>query len=207
MECGVYRIKCIVNSKSYIGSSSNINYRWSVHRNKLKNNLHYSPQLQASWNKYGALFFCFEIIEICDNQIRYEREQFYLDKYQSYDYRYGFNTSRIAGRSPGTGKPVTFVSPNNEVVHYLNVKECATANKLPHSIMCSVASGKRLHYRGWHLPSVKINYQPHRLLSPKGEVHQFDCVADFAKEHNISQQMMYRILNGKASIHKGWRPI
>lgn len=90
---GVYQIRNIINDKKYIGSSNDIQVRLNKHISLLKKNLHHSRHLQAAYNKYGDSNFTFELLEEVDNtdSLR-EREQFYLDEYQTYFREYGYNT-------------------------------------------------------------------------------------------------------------------
>lgn len=76
---GIYKIVNIINNKFYIGSSKELNRRWSEHKSELKHNKHINIILQRAWNKYGIDCFNFEIIEECDVNILLEREQFYID--------------------------------------------------------------------------------------------------------------------------------
>jgi len=94
---GVYKISCSVNSKIYIGSSINIYKRWFNHRYELNNNKHHANYLQHAWNKYGKDCFIFEILEkIEDVSVLIEREQYWMDYYQSYKPAYGFNSNSKA---------------------------------------------------------------------------------------------------------------
>ena len=63
--CGIYKIVNKQNNKYYIGSSSNVEKRWYVHKTRLKNNNHPNKYLQAAWNKYGEESFLF-VIEKCN---------------------------------------------------------------------------------------------------------------------------------------------
>ena len=94
MSCGIYRIINLVNNKFYIGSSNNIERRWSKHKRMLNCNKHHSRHLQNSWNKYGQENFIFEIIEECLKEILLEREQWYLDELQCYLRENGFNVCK-----------------------------------------------------------------------------------------------------------------
>lgn len=197
---GVYHIKCIKNGKRYVGSSVNVHYRLSVHRNLLNRNKHFCKPLQNAWNKYGGNSFRFVLTRVCsvDDRIKFEQQEIDTVKIL-------FNTTKIAGISPGTGKPVTFISPDGNIINGKHVKEIAEKYKLPHSILCCIASGKRKHFRGWCLPDAKVTYEPRKVISPDGTVYTFDCVSSFAKEQNMNVSGFYQILSKRAKQHKGWK--
>lgn len=83
--CGVYKITCKENSKTYIGSSVNIKERWQQHIALLRGNRHTSTYLQNSYNKYGEDSLKFEVliklIEFNENVLR-DLEWYYIEKYQ-----------------------------------------------------------------------------------------------------------------------------
>ena len=60
---GIYQIINLINFKSYIGSSKNIQNRWNQHKSMLKYKNHHSPHLQRSWDKYGKNNFKFIVLE------------------------------------------------------------------------------------------------------------------------------------------------
>lgn len=74
---GVYKITDLKNGIFYIGSSTNIYFRWKRHLSQLKNNNHCNLWLQKIYNRYGEKNLSFEVIEFCENMK--EREQYYLD--------------------------------------------------------------------------------------------------------------------------------
>jgi group I intron endonuclease len=93
---GIYKIRNKINGKFYIGSSININHRWTIHTNSLKRGDHHSIVLQRAWDKYGPDNFIFEIIEETSNDVLIEREQFYLDELKP-----AYNISYTAGNCLG----------------------------------------------------------------------------------------------------------
>lgn len=95
--CGVYAIVCTANHKLYVGSSKDVKGRWTAHRRNLNSNSHENSYLQHSWNKYGEQNFVFSLIEECSPGAQIQREQHYLDLYQSYNRDKGFNIAQIAG--------------------------------------------------------------------------------------------------------------
>ena len=68
IKSGIYKIKNIKNDEYYVGSTINLVRRWSQHKSRLKYNKHHSKD-----------FFIFEIIEECDTEFLFEKEQYYID--------------------------------------------------------------------------------------------------------------------------------
>ena len=87
---GIYRIINIDNNKVYIGSSTNINKRIKTHIYKLNGNEHWNTHLQASYNKEKGNFK-FEIVELCEEQHMIDKEQIWINYFNSNDNKYGYN--------------------------------------------------------------------------------------------------------------------
>ena len=100
MNSGIYEIRNIINNKSYIGSSKNLNHRRSTHFYDLRNSKHKNPHLQRSFNKHGENNFIFSILEECRLEDLINREQYYLNTY-----RPEYNILKIAGSSTGIKRP------------------------------------------------------------------------------------------------------
>ena len=80
---GVYAIHCLITGRRYIGSSTNVENRWSVHKSELKLNKHYSIELQEDYNKYGIEQFVYSVLEVCPKEVLKEREHFWMKTYRS----------------------------------------------------------------------------------------------------------------------------
>ena len=74
----IYKISNTIDDRVYIGSTVNLDKRWSEHKRDLLKNRHQNIHLQRFVNKYGLDCLSFNIIEEVDNNILI-REQFYLD--------------------------------------------------------------------------------------------------------------------------------
>lgn len=77
--CGIYRIVCTANGKYYIGSSIKMVTRCSLHRIFLRKGEHHCLHLQRCWHKYGEDAFRFEVVLVCEETARLEKEQQFLD--------------------------------------------------------------------------------------------------------------------------------
>lgn len=97
---GVYKIVNKINGKFYIGSSSDIEYRWRKHKEKLANGKHYNKHLQSSWIEHGEKNFIFEMLEETVIEQLLIREQYYLDKLTPFNEK-GYNHCRVAGSPLG----------------------------------------------------------------------------------------------------------
>lgn len=91
-KTGIYKISSVLDKRCYIGQAVDIKERWRDH---MKAGL----GIDAPANKFyeamqeqGVENFTFELIEECLKDQLDEKEKFYIDLYQSYDY--GFNSTK-----------------------------------------------------------------------------------------------------------------
>lgn len=107
-NAGVYEIVCTKTGKKYIGSSTNIGRRLAEHVRDLEKGIHSGKKFQEDWNKYKE-YFHLKILEICNRDILFEREQYYLNLYHAIEYAKGenklfyeltYNSLSFAGLTP-----------------------------------------------------------------------------------------------------------
>lgn len=79
MTCGVYQIRRVETGDIYVGSSYQIEIRWSCHRYELESGQHINRHLQNVWNKYGEDAFVFEVLRECPREELHDLEQHYID--------------------------------------------------------------------------------------------------------------------------------
>jgi group I intron endonuclease len=104
----IYRITNMINNKYYIGSTESFARREWQHKNDLKRGAHKNPHLQASWNKYGADAFVFEILsEVPTGESQLVWEDRYLAVHVGLPECYNINTGAEA---PRLGIPMSEVS-------------------------------------------------------------------------------------------------
>ena len=92
---GVYLIKCLTTNKVYVGSSSNIRYRFWQHRSHLRKGIHHSSRLQREWQEYGENSFEFLVIEEVEVDKLFAREKYYINLYQSLKPEHGYNIALV----------------------------------------------------------------------------------------------------------------
>lgn len=106
MTMGVYAVVNTESSKVYVGSTVNLEKRWSQHRTALRRGVHHNPHLQAAWEYYGATAFEYGILEYLeDPEELYLAEQFWVDIYQEENAGL-YNTATI-GPAPMLGRSHT----------------------------------------------------------------------------------------------------
>ena len=97
MNSGIYKILHKDSGRCYIGSAENIEDRWNKHRWMLENGRHDNVHLQRAWVLYGPDAFEFLVINNVPIEDLLTTEQYWIDKYNSIDPRYGFNICSVAG--------------------------------------------------------------------------------------------------------------
>lgn len=90
----VYIILNETNRKVYIGSTKNLKKRIIEHKSGLKTGKHYSQELVKDYSLGHKIVF--ESLETCSEQNRFEREEYYINLFQSFNKEKGYNKSNTA---------------------------------------------------------------------------------------------------------------
>lgn len=102
-KSGVYQIRNKITGKVYVGSSATLGLRRNQHFSDLRHNRHPNKHLQRSFNKRGESNYVFEVLELCPEDMRIEREQYWIDALDAT--KKGYNLSEIADKpQPQIGK-------------------------------------------------------------------------------------------------------
>lgn len=102
---GIYSITNSINNKIYIGSAVCIKQRFIEHKSDLKRQKH-NKRLQNFVNKYGIGVLKFNTVElVLDVNDLIGREQFWIDHYESWRSKKGFNICKVAGSTLGLKMP------------------------------------------------------------------------------------------------------
>lgn len=123
MKSGVYKITNVKNGKFYIGSSKDVEFRWSEHKKHLNGNYHINKKLQNAWNFYGKENFSFDILETVNECDLLVKEQFYLNMFKPHMKEIGYNINPSA-----YGGDTITNNPNKEQI----IKNMTVANNVGH---------------------------------------------------------------------------
>lgn len=93
MTSGIYCLQNKINGKIYIGQSIDISRRFQDHKRLLHKGKDNCVILQKAVDKYGMDNFEFFVLEECQDSILDDREIYYINKYCTYDRKYGYNIS------------------------------------------------------------------------------------------------------------------
>lgn len=151
---GIYEIFNLENGKRYIGSSKDLYNRLHEHYHNLKFQKAHNKHLQNAWDKYGEECFMYGILEFCDEDIRFEREQYYMDFMHP---QYNLSPQVIANKGH---------SPSEEA-----------KRKISKTLKAKYASGELQTYRQDH---AWIKCYIYNIRTFKFEA-SCDCIADAEK--------------------------
>lgn len=213
----LYKIRNVVNDKVYIGQSTQkTQQRLFEHRSKLRSNVHENIHLQRAWNKYGEDAFEFVVIQetSCLRELNDLEEQ-YIARYKSLNRKFGYNI-RGGGNnrflSEDTKKKIS-QSKLGVSIHTAESRKKisdAQTGKI-HSVESRRKRSKKLKGIVWSESVINSWILGHRkgvpyptLQAPNGQIYTLTNATQFAMEHNLSQQSISRLANGRVKQYKGW---
>lgn len=98
---GIYAIKNKINNKIYIGRSTDIHRRWKSHLRDAR--VGDSCKIHIAMRELGINNFYLEIIEECSLEELNEKEQYYIDKFDSW--HNGYNNGNSSNFLDGEKNP------------------------------------------------------------------------------------------------------
>ena len=91
--CGIYKITNICTNECYIGQSVDISSRFKQHAKcGLGIDTPENNKLYKAMQEYGLWNFSWDLIEICSSAELNEKEKFYIELFNSYNY--GYNSTK-----------------------------------------------------------------------------------------------------------------
>lgn len=214
-NAGVYSIVHLESGRRYIGSTKSFHYRMLTHRATLNKGAHDNRVLQEAWNLYGKEAFSFEILEIVlDKDLRIEREQYWMDFYRAVELGFNIGTSAV---NPMLGNTHTPEAREK-------IRQKALGRKMSESTkqgISKVTKGVPKVSKRKVNPKTPLYIQyaketgiPNRmgerhqvntyyLKSPEGVEYITTNLAEFCREHYLTQSHLRSVLKG-SGFYKGW---
>ena len=89
----IYAIRCNPTGRLYIGMSKQVEERIKQHLQDLRSGYHNSKLLREDYNNYGSEAFSFFVLEegLSESEAR-QREQDFMDEYNTRDPAFGYNS-------------------------------------------------------------------------------------------------------------------
>lgn len=164
----IYKITNTINGKVYIGQTSRtVAVRWQEHKRYSRNeNPQHSRKLYYAIRKYGIDSFTIDEIEECDDDIRAEREQYWISFYDSCN-----NGYNITVGGDGTKK-----FQNQKLIELWNkgLQRDEIANEFG---ICLETVTKRLHENG--ITSSEISERKHKVPIKYKMIHKYSSDGEY----------------------------
>lgn len=140
---GVYFILCLPTGRHYVGSSVNIDRRWSDHISRLRAGTCNSPKLQNAWLKYGSDAFVFGVLEEVDSQLLHDRETFWITSLSAADA--GLNVFRVPGwvRAPSDKIASALMGRRHTAETKAKMSAAHKGRRHPAAVMAKIAAALR----------------------------------------------------------------
>lgn len=205
----------------YIGCSHNLDIRIREHISKLSNNKHINSRLQNAYNKYGK-----PIIEILENtsiEDMYDREIFWISKFDSY--HNGFNSTNGGEGGFGEGaNPSKYKQEDYDCIYMFiahtnySYSDIAKHTGVSEYVVGKIASGKIHTYlqdkfpeefkiisnkRSIGMKAARKVYP--KVISPIGEIFDVLNASSFAKEHNLCKGNFLSLMANLRKTCNGWK--
>lgn len=193
MITGIYKIENKINHKVYIGQSINIERRWQAH---LSPSQYHNTILQAAFDKYGKNNFIFSILEECDKEQLNEREQYWINYYDSY--KHGYNMT-LGGDGKQTNNYEEIVEVYKQVGSVL--KTCQELNINMQTVRNALNFYNIDYYdKNINSPKTIIMINPYTLK----EEQIFPSIAKAAAFLNINESAIRAVLYNKCELAGGY---
>ena len=219
--CGIYAIFSKTTNKRYVGQTADkkgFSGRWMDHRASLRSNRHANIYLQRSYNKRGEKDFYFVILEVLkenNKELASSRENHWTEELKSMCFQNGWNIDTYDEHEKRTSihrpKPrnlikYEFISPTGEIVKGENIEKFARSVGGAPTHFNSLHHGRLHSYLGYKStnPEFHRKYKTHRLVSPSGEIKEFNNICEFSRQSNLYPGYIDYVLLGKMAHIKGW---
>lgn len=221
MTIGIYALYWEEPDLVYIGQSQNIEERFKTHIRKCLIEKHSNYKVQQTFNKLGLPQLV--ILDICTTSQCNDREIYWTKEFNSIETGLNIVEAGLVGYGANSNHS------KYSKFQILKVFSCLLSNK--YISQQAIADKCRVHpslvssiYNGTIHTWLRDDYPKHyeklktikfirskrrsrdiiKVLSPEKHLFELTNISLFAKEHNLDQSALNRLINGKALSHKGW---
>ena len=222
----VYGIQNKITNKYYIGSTINkqgVYVRFRRHIYHLNSNNHHSQKLQRSFNKHGRDFnnWNFILFEEITHQNYQIKEQYYIDKFNSYNK--GYNSTPLVGiinygvMSDKHKKAISDSKQNmliSEIIDIfekynngLNYKQISEYYNLSYPTISSIINKDNYYSDIKEKHNLKKEYYSYIFYNLiENKFHRVDNFSKFCKINNLKDKMMMPLMlrKFKMSFINNW---
>ena len=220
IKSGIYKIENTVNGKIYIGQAVDVYRRmkkhfWDVDHGNSK---YFAQEIK----QYGIKAFTACVLEFCEKEKLYERERYYIEKYDSYNNGYNLgrggqhNDGRIVSEEDKQktrennllGKSHFAKKTICDGIEFDTAKECADYLRITYyQIKDWLGKYHKMPYeyyiRGLRYADKTMDDYTYSL--PKKIQIEFDgkiypSIRNFCKENNIDRNIILKIRRGEKDI-------
>lgn len=227
---GVYAIKCRVNGKVYVGSSSELRRRLREHLRVLDAGSHRNIHLQRAWkNEDGRCYFTFFVLEgVKNEEDLIAREDFWVKKLRALDDRYGYNLTEPSEWPVQAARDYVVTNPEGMEIPVHNLHKFCRQHGLKSASMTAIAQGRVPYYRdGWlcrYAEETKEQWEVKQqalmtrrrkaskiwtfgyiVTMPDGEETEVHILKPWCISRGLSPTALARVAVGQAIHHKGYR--
>lgn len=169
----VYQIRCTVDNKVYIGSSTYVQRRFNQHKAMLRHKRHFNRFLQEAWDLHGEHMFTLEVVEeACAIQLK-EREAQIIKQVRSTDREVGFNvsdeTDQTLSGAITAAKTYIVTTPDGSEIPITNLTAFAERHGLSVYSLWNSARGNSLPRSGYSCRCVDMSKQEWQASRKRGD--------------------------------------